>query len=233
MCIRDRIWRLRVEPDRLVVDEWRPTYRKLRDDWGLSWDACISDNACWAMDCGDIESVRLIHRTFPNGRYETSPGSDLSWRRPAPWRGAQRLHRLSLIDPSDVQTIEPFGTPGGGIIAPPVHVPEHDMAIAWDSVNGGLAGISTGNGQLEVAWQLMNVRPSMQPVVYPDSGELVINDFTDDGSDDLIVVDIASGELVDSVPTGSRIANGMFLTADGNGGVFYCTTTTLAHIHWR
>lgn len=173
----------------------------------------------------------MIHHVEPNGRYPEPPGRAMSWRRDAPWSGAQRLLRVGLEDPTDVLAIEPFGTPGGGIIAPPVHVPESQMAIAWDSINGGLAGISTAEGALEVAWQL-DVRPSMQPVVFPESGELVINDFTADGSDDVIVVDITSGELVDRVPTGSRIANGMFLTAGGARDVFYCSTLFLSRISW-
>ena len=60
----------------------------------------------------------------------------------------------------------------------------------------------------------MNARSSMQPVVFPDSGELIINDFQDNG-DYLIVVDIKSGELLDRVKTGSNLANGMFLTPGG------------------
>lgn len=72
----------------------------------------------------------------------------------------------------------------------------------------------------------------MQPIVFPESGELVINDFTPDGTDDLIVVDIASGALLDRVATGALIANGMFLTAGGRRDVFYCTTTTVATVRW-
>jgi hypothetical protein len=105
------------------------------------------------------------------------------------------------------------------------------MAIAWDTVNGGLAGIDTSDG-LAVHWHL-DVRPTMQPVVFPESGELVINDFTRHGTDDLVVVDIRSGELLDRVDTGSRIANGMFLTPGGNRDVFYCTTLTVARVVWR
>ena len=105
------------------------------------------------------------------------------------------------------------------------------MAIAWDSVNGGVAGVSTANGGLEVAWHL-DARASMQPVVFPESGELVINDFTADGSDDLVVVDVATGELLDRVATGSRIANGMFLTAGGDRDVFYCSTLCVARVRW-
>ncbi|MBT8241425.1 MAG: hypothetical protein KJN63_09385, partial [Acidimicrobiia bacterium] len=198
---------------------------------GLAWDSCIASGACWSMDCGDIHSVRLIHGTEPNGRWEESPGSALSWRRTAPWDGPQRLIRSDLVT-GEVSSIAPFGTPGGGVIAPPVHVPEFDMTIAWDSVNGGLAGVGSEGAKLDVAWQLNNVRPSMQPVVYPESGELVINDFTDAGSDDLIVVDIENGELLDRVATGSRIANGMFLSPGPGRSVFYCSTLTLAKVSW-
>ena len=195
------------------------------------WDACLSGGACWVMDCGDVSSVRRIHTVEPNGRFEASPARDLSWRLPAPWKGAQRLLRIDLEDAGEVTAIEPFGLPGGGIIAPPVNVPEWNRAIAWDSINGGLAGIDTSDG-LSVAWQL-DVRPSMQPVVFPESGELVINDFTEAGSDDLVVVDVEKGELLDRVATGSRIANGMFLSPGGERDVFYCTTTTLARVAWR
>ena len=227
----EHLWRLRVDDDGLTIDDWRPRYRRPNDRWGLSWDACLSDGSCWIMDCGDIHSVRMIHTTVPNGRFDKSPGRDLSWRRPAPWPGAQRLLRVSLTDDESVEVVEPFGAPGGGIIAPPVHVPERAMAVAWDSVNGGLAGVSTADGSLEVAWHV-DVRPSMQPIVFAGSGELVINDFTEAGEDDLIVVDVATGDVVDRVTTGSRIANGMFLTPGRNRDVFYCSTTTFARVSW-
>ena len=227
----EHLFRLTLPNGDLVLDDWRAKYRNEHDQWGLAWDACLSEGSVWLMDCGDVESVRMIHNTLPNGRWDEPPGASISWRRPAPWTGAQRLLRVSIDDPTEVETIEPFGIPGGGIIAPPVHVPDQAMAIAWDSVNGGLAGVST-DGALDVAWHL-DVRPSMQPVVFPDTGELVINDFTEAGSDDVIVVDIATGELIDRVATGSRIANGMFLSAGGDRDVWYCTTTVLARIRWR
>ena len=114
------------------------------------------------------------------------------------------------------------------------------MAVAWDSVNGGLAGVEVATGtqsrEMAVVWQL-DVRPSMQPVVYPESGELVINDFRPDAdggppSDDLVVVDVATGSLVDRVPTGSRVANGMFLSAAGDRRVLYASTTAAALVAW-
>ncbi|MEK9595674.1 MAG: hypothetical protein VW057_06900 [Rhodospirillaceae bacterium] len=228
----EHLWRLDVVGERLQVADWRPRYRQEDDIWGLAWDGCLADGYCWLMDCGDIESVRRIHEREPNGRFSQWPGNKLSWRLPSPRPGRQRLLRVALDEAAAVSAIEPFAAPGGGIIAPPVQVSEWQRCIAWDSINGGLAGIATDGTSLEVAWRIDTVRPSMQPVVFPESGELVINDFTADGSDDLIVVDIATGQLLDRVATGARLANGMFLTADGAGGVFYCTTTSLARVSW-
>ncbi len=227
----EHVWRIRVEADSMTVDrDWSPRYRsEAVGTQGLSWDGCISNDALWLMDCGDIDSLRAIYGEHPNGRF-TEPSDKLSWRRTAPWSGPQRLLRIGLNDGS-VQEIAPFGTPGGGIIAPPVHVPELDLCIAWDSINGGIVGVSTANNELNVSW-LLDARASMQPVVFPETGELVINDF--DGKDDkLIVVDMTSGELISRISTGSRLANGMFLTAGGNRDIYYCSTFACARVHWQ
>ena len=227
----EHLWRIAIAKETMSITDWQPRYRDAEGPWGLAWDSCLSDGYCWVMDCGDIVPIRRIHSVSPNGRFQENPPGNLSWRQPSPRSGAQRLHRISLNNPDDAASIEPFGTPGGGIIAPPVNVPEHHLAIAWDSINGGLAGIDTSGNDLSVAWTV-NARPSMQPVVFPESGELVINDFTNAGSDDLIVVDVSTGELLDRVSTGSPIANGMFLSPGPDQSIFYCTTTRLTRVRW-
>lgn len=226
----ERVWRIRVEADALAVDDaWAPSYREVGGDQGLAWDGCVSDGALWIMDNGDIDSLRAIYSVHPNGRF-VEPNDKLSWRRPAPWRGCQRLLRIELAD-GEVSAIAPFEAAGGGIIAPPVHVPELGLCIAWDSVNGGLAGVTTTGGRLEVAWRL-DARASMQPVVFPETGELVINDFRD-GDDQLIVVDMNAGEIVSRVSTGSRLANGMFLTSGLDRDIYYCSTFAVARVRWQ
>ena len=224
----ERIWRIKVLPDALELDEdWQPQYRNGNQSQGLAWDGCISEDSLWVMDNGDIESVRSIYGVNPNGR--VAENTHLSWRSPAPWKGRQRLINFDLMS-GDKTSIEPFDKEGGGIIAPPVNVPEYEMCIAWDSINGGLAGISTTNGKLAVSWQL-DMRPTMQPVVFPESGELVINNF-ENGEDELIVVDIATGELLSRAKVNARLANGMFLSPGFNRDIFYCTTGTFSKVTW-
>lgn len=224
----ERIWRIKVLPDALELDEdWQPQYRNGNQSQGLAWDGCISEDSLWVMDNGDIESVRSIYGVNPNGR--VAENTHLSWRSPAPWKGRQRLIKFDLIS-GDKIAIEPFDKEGGGIIAPPVNVPEYEMCIAWDSINGGLAGISTTDRKLAVSWQL-DMRPTMQPVVFPESGELVINNF-ENGEDELIVVDIATGELLSRAKVNARLANGMFLTPGFNRDIFYCTTGAFSKVTW-
>ena len=224
----ERIWRIKVLPDALELDEdWQPQYRNANQSQGLAWDGCISEGSLWVMDNGDIESVRSIYGVNPNGR--VAENTHLSWRNPAPWKGRQRLIKFDLIS-GEKTSIEPFDKEGGGIIAPPVNVPEYEMCIAWDSINGGLAGISTTDRKLAVSWQL-DMRPTMQPIIFPDSGELVINNF-ENGEDELIVVDIATGELLSRAKVNARLANGMFLTPGFNRDIFYCTTGTFSKVTW-
>ena len=89
----EHLLRLRAEPDDLVLDDFRPRYRSAGGDQGLAWDACLSGDAVWVMDNGDVPSVRHIHTTFPNGRFADAPA--LSWRQHTSWDGPQRLLRAT------------------------------------------------------------------------------------------------------------------------------------------
>ena len=226
----ENIWRIKVFKNELLLDdEWSPRYRSLKENNGLAWDGCISNNHLWIMDNGDIDSVRAIFESKPNGRFET-PSHRLSWRRKTPWSNPQRLLKVSIED-ATIREIYPFGTSGGGIIAPPVHVPEFKTCIAWDSINGGLAGVKDGSQKLETIWKI-DIRPTMQPIVFPDTGELVINDFKNN-EDFIVVIDIKNGTILDKIKTGSRLANGMFLTAGGNRDIYYCSTFAISYIRWE
>ena len=72
----------------------------------------------------------------------------------------------------------------------------------------------------------------MQPVVFPDSAELVINHYQDRDYK-ITVVDIRSGELISKVSLSSPLANGMFLSPGFERDIYYCSTLTFARVQWR
>ena len=77
------VWRVLVKRETLAIDwDWSPKYRTEPGNHGMSWDGCLSDGALWLMDCGDIDSLRAIYGTHPNGRFD-EPNAKLSWRRPS------------------------------------------------------------------------------------------------------------------------------------------------------
>ena len=72
----------------------------------------------------------------------------------------------------------------------------------------------------------------MQPVVFLDSGELIINSY-ENNSDHIVVIDLESGELIKKIDLKSPLANGMFLTPGTKNDIYYCSTLTIAKIQWN
>ena len=59
----EHVFRVVIDGDRMALDGWRPRYRSVGGPHGLAWDACLSGEAVWLMDNGDVPSVRHIHTT--------------------------------------------------------------------------------------------------------------------------------------------------------------------------
>ena len=91
--------------------------------------------------------------------------------------------------------------------------------------------IDTTAKKLNLSWKIDDIRPTMQPVVFPESKELVINSF-EENDDKLVVIDLTNGNILDKVSLKSPLANGMFLTPGLNNDIFYCTTRTIARVSW-
>lgn len=109
--------------------------------------------------------------------------------------------------------------------------------MVWDTGNTGIAafdlsqGLSSGAG--EMRW-FQPFRTSMHPMLYPDTQELVVNDFRllddDATSDDLVVLDLRTGQMKARVETGSKRMSGMFLCPGWDRDLYYCSYGTVARI---
>lgn len=225
-----RIFRYRWDGTSLEQDHsWSPSYRAAGG--GRAWDTTINNGRAWLMDNGDIPGIRARFSQIPTRR--TSPAAPaLPLTTPTDWTGPVTALGISVDDPNDVIRVVPTEHPSGWVIAPPlVH---GNTVVAWDTGNMGIAAFDISDGRTgEMLW-FQPFRPSMQPILYPDTQELVINDFLvladNETSDDLVVLDLRTGRMKARVPTGGTRLNGMFLCPGWDRDLYYCTAGTVARI---
>jgi hypothetical protein len=206
----------------LVVDAaWTPTYRTGRSG-GLAWDVCIAGGRVVLHDNGDIPAVRHLHATKPVGRDGWNLTGEL------PWTTTMAVTSVAVDDATDVVQFEPFpGQEGGFVIAPPTYEPGRDLLLVHDTANGSLAAHHTR----PVPHQRWHRRVSMwmQPLLFPDTGELIINN-ADAGHDAIEIVDLDTGDTLARVDLPDTTPNGMFLTPGWDRDIYYCTFDHIAHI---
>lgn len=236
-----RLFRYRWDGATLAADpDWQPSYRPA-DRGGLAWDTTIADGRVWFHDNGDTPGVRHRFAASPTPRTPPEPPSEpgpgqVSTGPTPDWDEPIRLIGIADDDPTDTIEVRPTELPAGWAIAPPLVA--NGIAVSWDTGNTGLAAfdVSPGPGgevRAEMLW-FQPFRSSMQPLLYPATGELVTNDFRflEDGrtSDDLVVIDLATGRMKARVGTGATRYNGMFLTPGWGRDLYYCSFETVARI---
>lgn len=212
---RDR--RLELDPD------WSPGYRR-PDSGGMAWDVCISGGRVWVLDNGDIPAVRLLHAADPVGADGWTIDAELAWVGPV------RLTSVAVDDADDIDLLVPFPTaPGGWVIAPPTHEPDRGLVLVHDTANALLAAYDTTTDPYAPRWS-RPVSLWMQPLLFPDAGQLVVNN-ADRGHDAVEILSLDTGATLARVDLPDTAPNGMFLTPGWADDVYYCTFDTIARIH--
>lgn len=217
----ERIFRYEYRRGGLKRDStWTARYRTGGDPHGLAWDGCLGAGSIWFHDNGDPSSLRLMHEQQPTG----AVARDTSFE--ASFAVAGRLHRFSTSKADEHDVLEPVGLPDGWVLSPPVYVESHRVAIAWDSWHGGMvAWRYSGPGEFTELWRT-TLRNFWQPLVYPDTAEIVVDDYLPMVDDNIVVLDLLTGAEKARVETGSSRPNGMF-PCPGQGRDFYYVTTNV------
>ena len=205
--------RVRWNGHRLALDEgFRPVYRTLVGQT-YGWDAVIEAGAAWFLDNG--EGSNRFAGTFRGvGRHE------------AP------LHLVGVdLATAVVSLTEVCGLPGGLIANPPAIDPERGIAVAYDSGNGVVAAFRFGaDGATSPLWRRA-MNHAAHPIRFPGTGELVLCDHDSErNADQLVVVDIETGDELARADTGSPIQSVLFGAAGFERDVYYCSFTTVARL---
>ena len=238
------VLRLRLDRDagRVVVDDrWRPRYGP-EPERSYGWDPVITDEHVLWMDNGRNHTDRTMV-----GSGEQAGPVRLWWAR---------------HDDDAARSVEISGLPYGTESNPPAWDPEGRVVVAYDAGNAVLRAWRMAGDELEPLWRRDGFAHAGHLIVYPDTRELVAQDWRDtaalrrplvrgalrpglqllgrfaaarraslrSGSDQLVVLDLDSGEdraRVD-VPSPSQ---GYLFPAPGFGrDVYYQSLSTIARV---
>lgn len=175
----------------------------------FGWDPVIDAGAMWWMDNGD--------HTFTNGL--TMLGNGVA-------SGPVRLWRAGL-DGDAATSVEISGEPAGAVTNPPVVDPERGLVVAYDSANGVLAAFTIDD--MSLRWR-SRINTSQHLVLFPDTGELLVNDFDPATGDALGVVDITDGTMRARVSVESPAQSVVFPAPGMRRDAYYVSLSTIARV---
>jgi len=207
------IFRYRYAASKLTRDEsWSFRYRTQPDaEQSYGWDPVLAGGDAWFMDNGE----GVFTQSLRNGGVASGP---------------LHLVRVSLADAHDAELFAPFGAPRGTITNPPLYDPSRRIAVAFDSANALLGAFRyDGPGRFTPLWQRA-MGASNHFVLYPDTGEIVVNDFDEATGEQVVVLEIESGRERGRVAIGSPVQSVVFQSVGFARDVYCCTFATVARV---
>jgi len=205
--------------------EWSATYRVPGEDQGFAWCNCVGDDSVWFMDMGDSEILKGIMRATPVGTVPPDLSGTIY-----PYSAPVRLHRVSTDDSTSIDSLNLFDVPHGFQSASPLYVPEKRVVMGFDTANGKVGAWKYhGAGNFSHLWT-HDITNSNQPLYYPDTGEVIVDDVRADQSVDAVILDIETGEEKGRTNTGTMGKAGMapspgfgrdYYACSGNHGALY------------
>lgn len=207
------LWRARWDGRALVVDDgFRPRYRT-HEGQGFGWDAVLAGGAAWFLDDG--EGTEAYAGTLRGIGRATAP---------------LHLVRVDLASGA-VALTEVCGRPGGIVANPPAVDPSRRLVVAYDSGNGVVAGFSYDeDGRTERRWERAQAH-ACHPIVFPDSGEVVLGDHDPDRmAEQVVVLDVATGEERGRADTGSPLQSVVFGCPGPDRTLYLTSFTTLTRV---
>ena len=175
------------------------------------WDAVIDGHNAWFMDNG-LHRYRI---TMRGAGVRQTPN---------------RLLRVSLEDATDHGALEVSGLRGGSITNPPLVDVQRRIVVGFDSANSVLCAWRIQDDQsLAPLWRKAPFGAASHLLLYPSSGELVVNDYRRLG-EEVAVLDIETGQERARVRSGGLTQGVVFPSVGWERDFYWCSMGRLARI---
>lgn len=198
---------------RLVADaDWHWDYIA-GSAQSYGWDAVIDGDNAWFMDNGR-------HRYF-----RTMVGAGVS-------RTPNRLLRVALHDAQDHASWPVCGLAGGSITNPPLVDTRRNIVLGYDSANRVLQAwrAAPQTGTLSALWSRRPFGCASHMLLYPDTGEVVINDYRRLG-EEVVVLDITTGAERARVRVGGLTQGVVFPSTGWSRDIYWSSMGRLARVY--
>ena len=207
------LFRVRWDGSTLSLDDgFRGLYRTIPGQT-YGWDPVLALGAAWFLDDG--EGSERYAGTFRDLGRATAP-----------------LHLVRVdLQSGSVQLTEICGRPNGLIANPPLVDESRRIAVGYDSSNGVLAAFDIGaDGTTSLRWR-RDQHHACHPLLFGDTGELLTADHDRDRmADQVVVLDIETGDERLRVDSGSPVQSVLFPAPGWDRDVYLCSFTTLTRV---
>lgn len=177
------------------------------------WDVVIDGRHAWFMDNG---AHRYVLRMVGNGVSRT----------------ANRLIRVSLQDSSDRTLLDVSGLAGGSITNPPLVDVRRRIVVGFDSANAVLQAwrFDADGRALQPLWRKAPFGTASHLLLYPDTGELVVNDYRR-WCEAVVVLDITTGQERGRVALGGPLQGVVFPSVGWERDFYWSSMGLLARVY--
>ena len=176
------------------------------------WDVVLDNESAWFMDNGrHTYKLRMI-------------GAGVS-------ASPNRLIRVSLSDANQHQAVNISGLPHGSITNPPLIDAHRGIVVAYDAANRYLRAWRVTNSAhaLQPLWHHSHFGCASHMLLYPDTGELVLNDYRRWG-EEVVVLDISTGTEKGRVRSGGLTQGVVFPSVGWQRDFYWSSMGRLARV---